>query len=76
MSRHDDCGVPLGVPETCVDTEFRPVPRTHAASRKGPLDGADPPSFSAGMVDPAQILPRRASQFDPVIDKERKFISN
>ena len=37
-----------------VDTEFRPVPRTHATSQKGPLDGADPPSFSAGMVDPAR----------------------
>ena len=49
---HDDCGVPLGMPEMCVDIEFRPVPRTHAASRKGPLDGADPPSFSAGVVDP------------------------
>ena len=37
-----------------VDTEFRPMPRTHAASRKGLLDGAaDPPRFSAGMVDPA-----------------------
>ena len=46
--------VPPGMPETCVDTEFRPVPRTHAASRKGPLDGADPPSFSARVVDPAQ----------------------
>ena len=33
---------------------FCPVPRTHAASRKGLLDGAvDPPSFSVGMVDPA-----------------------
>ena len=53
VNRHDDCGVPPGVPETCVDTEFRPMPRTHAASRKGLLDGAiDPPSFSAGMVDP------------------------
>ena len=32
---------------------FRPVPRTHAASWKGLLDGAvDPPSFSTGMVDP------------------------
>ena len=32
---------------------FRPVPRTHAASRKGLLDGAvDPPNFSAGVVDP------------------------
>ena len=37
-----------------VDTEFRPVPRTHTASRKGPLDGADLPSFSARVVDPAQ----------------------
>ena len=53
VSHHDDCGVPPGVPETCVDTDFRPVPRTHVASRKGPLDGADPPSFSIGVVDPA-----------------------
>ena len=30
------------------------MPRTHAASRKGPLDGADPPSFSARVVDPTQ----------------------
>jgi hypothetical protein len=37
-----------------VDTEFRPMPRTHAASQKGPLDGADSPSFSARVVDPAQ----------------------
>ena len=51
---HDDCGIPPSVPETRVDIEFRPVPRTHAASQKGPLDGADPPSFSAGMVNPAQ----------------------
>ena len=34
---------------------FRPVPRAHVASRKGLLDGArDLPSFSIGMVDPAQ----------------------
>ena len=51
---------------------FCPVPRTHVASRKGPLDGADPPSFSARVVDPTQ-LPRRASQFDPIIDKERVY---
>ena len=63
VNRHDDCGVPPSVPEMCVDTEFRPVPRTHAASQKGPLDGADPPSFSVGVVDPAK-------------DKERKFINN
>ena len=37
-----------------VDTEFHPVPRTHAASRKGPLDGADLPSFSVGVVNPVQ----------------------
>ena len=54
MNHHDDYGVPPGMPETCVDTEFRPMPRTHAASQKGSLDGADPPSFSAGVVDPAQ----------------------
>ena len=53
VNRHDDCGVPRGVPEMRVDKEFRPVPRTHVASRKGPLDGAgDPPSFSARVVDP------------------------
>ena len=54
VNHHDDCGVPPGVPETCVDTEFCPMPRTHVASRKGPLDGADPPSFSARVIDPAQ----------------------
>ena len=41
-------------PYSIVDTEFCPVPSTHAASRKGPLDGADPPSFSVGVVDPTQ----------------------
>ena len=54
VNRHDDCGVPPGVPEMCVDTEFRPMPRTRTASRKGSLDAADPPSFSARVVDPAQ----------------------
>ena len=54
VNHHDDCGVPPGVPEMCVDTEFHLMPRTHAASQKGPLDGVgDPPSFSVGMVDPA-----------------------
>ena len=51
---HDDCGVPPGVPETYVDTEFCPMPRTHIASQKGPLDGVDPPSFSTRVVDPVQ----------------------
>ena len=63
--------------QKCVSIQnFVSVLRTHAASRKGPLDGADPPSFSARVINPAQILPRHASQFDPAIDKERKLISN
>ena len=67
--------VPPGVPETCVDMEILSRAEGTRASRKGPLDGAgDPPSFSAGMV--CALLPRHASQFDPAIDKERKFISN
>ena len=37
-----------------VDTKSRFMPRTHVASQKGPLNRADPPSFSVGMVDPAQ----------------------
>ena len=54
VNRHDDCGVPPGVPETCVDMEFCPMPRTHVASQKGPLNGArDLPCFSARVVDPA-----------------------
>ena len=51
---HDDRGVPPGVPETCVDTKISSHAEGTRASRKGPLDGArDPPSFSAGVVDPA-----------------------
>ena len=54
---------------------FCPVPRTHAASQKGPLDGVDPPSFSAGMVDPVH-----SSQDMPVNLTlqltRREFISN
>ena len=54
VNRHDDCGVPPGMPETRVDMEFHPMLRTHVASQKGLLDRArDPPSFSVGMVDPA-----------------------
>ena len=34
---------------------FVSVPRAHAASQKGPLDGVDPPSFSSGVVNPAQF---------------------
>ena len=53
VNRHDDCGVPPGMPEMCVDTEFSSCAEGTRASWKGSLDGArDPPSFSAGMVDP------------------------
>ena len=38
----------------CRHRIFVSVPRTHAANRKGPLDGADPPCFSARVVHPAQ----------------------
>ena len=56
---------------------FCPVPRTHAASRKGLLDGAvDLPSFSVGIIDPAHSSRDMPVNFDPVIDKERKLISN
>ena len=52
VNRHDDCGVPSGVPKTCVDMEISSHAEDTRASQKGPLDGAgDPPSFSAGMVD-------------------------
>ena len=54
MNHHDDCGVPPGVPETCVDMEILSRAEGTRASRKGPLDGAgDSPSFNTGMVDPA-----------------------
>ena len=40
--------------QICRHRIFVSVPRTQEASRKGLLDGAiDPPSFSAGMVNPA-----------------------
>ena len=56
MNHHDDCGVPPGVPEMCVDIEISFHAEGTQASRKGPLDGAeDPPSFSAGMVDLAHF---------------------
>ena len=54
VNRHDDCGVPSSVLETCVNMEISSRAEGTRASRKGPLDGArDPPSFSVGMVDPA-----------------------
>ena len=53
VNRHDDCGVPPGVPEKYVNTEFLSHAEGTRASRKGPLDGArDLPSFNAGIIDP------------------------
>ena len=54
VNRHDDCGVPPGVPETCVDIEFSSRAEDTRSKPEGMLDGADPPSFSARMVDPTQ----------------------
>ena len=76
VSHHDDCGVPPGVPEACVDTEFHPVPGTHVASRKGSLDGADPPSFSVGMVDPAQSSRDVPVNLTLHLTRREKLISN
>ena len=54
VNRHDDCGVPPSVPETCVDTEISSRAEGTRASRKGLLEGAvNPPSFNIGVVDPA-----------------------
>ena len=54
VNHHNDCGVPPGVPETCVDTEISSHAEDTRASQKGPLNGAgDPPDFSTGVVDPA-----------------------
>ena len=51
---HGDCGVPLGVLETCVDTKILSRAEGTRASQKGPFDGArDPPSFNAGIIDHA-----------------------
>ena len=51
VNRHDDCGVPPGVPERVSARNFI-LCRGTRASRKGLLDGArDPPGFNAGMVD-------------------------
>ena len=55
VNRHDDCVVPPGVPETCVDKEFSSHAEGTRASWKGPLDRAgDPPSFSIGVIDPVR----------------------
>ena len=34
VNRHDDCGVPPGVPETCVDMKFHPMPRAHEQAER------------------------------------------
>ena len=73
---HDDCGGTTGCAKNVCRHKISSYAEGTWASRKGPLDGAgDPPSFSAGMVDPthsSQDVPVN----DPTINKERKFISN
>ena len=66
----------LSIIGTPIGTEIHLVPRTRA-SQKGLLDGAgDPPGFQRRDYRSCVFLLRCASQFDPTIDKERKFISN
>ena len=53
------------------------MPRTHAVSRKGLLDGAvDPPSFSAGMVDPAHSSRDVPVNLTLQLTRREKLISN
>ena len=54
VNLHDDCGVLPDVPETCVNTEFSSRAEDTRSKPEDLLNGAvDPPSFSAGMIDPA-----------------------
>ena len=60
VSRHDDCGVPPGMPKRVSARKMR----RHTASWKDLLDEArDPLGFNAGPADPANSQ-KRASQFD------------
>ena len=76
VNRHDDCGVPPSVPQTCVDTEFLSPCRGHTqqAGRVRSMESIRLASTQGGRS--YAILPRHASQFDPTIDKERKLIGN
>ena len=71
MSFHDDCGVPLGVPE-------RVSARKHG-SRAGwthskPERSRDLPGFNAGPVDPANSSRGRASQFDLQLTRRESLL--
>ena len=59
-----------------VDTEFRPVPRTHEQAGRVRSMELEIYLASAQGWSILRTLSRRASQFDPAIDKERKLISN
>ena len=76
VNRHDDCGVPLDMPKTCVDIEFRPVLRAHEQAGRVRLMELEIHLASAQGWSILRTPPEGASEFDPVIDKERKFISN
>ena len=53
VNRHNDCGVPPGVPER-VSTGKHVSFWVTRTSQKGLLDGAgDPPGFNAGAIDAA-----------------------
>ena len=76
VSRHDDCGVPSSVPETCVDTEFRPVSRTHEqAGRVHSMELEIRLASTQGLLI-LRTPPKTCQSIDPAIDNERKLISN
>ena len=76
VNRHDDCGVPPGVPE-CVSARKRVDHAEHMSKPEGSARWNWRSTWLQRRDDRSCILlPRRASQFDPAIDKERKLISN
>ena len=76
LKRHDNCGVPPGVPE-CVLARKRVDRAEHMSKPEGSARWSWRSAWLQCRDDRSCILlPRCASQFDPAIDKERKFISN
>ena len=73
---HDDCGVPPGVPRTCVGTKFCPVPRAHEQAGRVRSMELEIRLASGQGWSILHTPSESTSQFDPTIDKERKIISN
>ena len=76
VNRHDDCGVPPGVPERVSARNFI-LCRGHKSKPKGSARWSCRSTWLQRRGGRSCVLLlRRASQFDPTIDKERKLISN